>query len=610
MTATTRPTKTVATSAVHPGMGAIPHDKGVAFRVWAPHAESVAVIGTFNDWSPERHPMSPEGDGYWFTDVAEARVGHEYRYHLVNGDQTLSRIDPYAREVTSSVGNGVVHDPDFDWGDDQSRMPPWNEAVIYELHIGTFGRAAGQEGDAVSGFLDAIGRFDHLKRLGVNVLQVMPAAEFAGDISWGYNPAHIFAIESAYGGPIAFKQFVREAHRAGFAVVLDVVYNHFGPSDLDLWQFDGWSENGLGGIYFYNDWRASTPWGDTRPDYGRPQVRQFIRDNAMMWLEDYRVDGLRFDMTLYLRAVHADGTGELPDGWSLMQALNHEVRERFPGRITIAEDLQNNEWLTKDVGAGGGGFSAQWDANFVHPVRALVIAAGDEHRSMDAVHAAITHRYNGDAFQRVVYSESHDEVANGKARVPSEIDGGDPENWFAVKRSTLAAALVFTAPGIPMIFQGQEFLQGGWFQDTVPLDWDKTDEYRGILRLYRDLILLRRNVHGTTRGLTGQGLLTYHVNDADNFVAFQRWADHGPGDDVVVLCNFANVIREGYQVGFPVAGEWQVRLNTAWRGYSPDFTDVGGSVVTAEAGDYDGLPASGHVTIGPYSVLVLSQDAR
>ena len=125
----------------------------------------------------------------------------------------------------------------------------------------------------------------------------MPVMEFAGDFSWGYNPAHIFAVESGYGGPDALKDLVKQAHRRGLALIVDVVYNHFGPSDLDLWQFDGWSENGKGGIYFYNDDRSSTPWGDTRPDYGRDEVRRFIHDNAMMWFYDFHVDGLRFDMT-------------------------------------------------------------------------------------------------------------------------------------------------------------------------------------------------------------------------------------------------------------------------------------------------------------------------
>ena len=151
--------------------------------------------------------------------------------------------------------------------------------MIYELHIGTFNDD--KETDTPGTFARAIEQFDHLKRLGVNVIQVMPTAEFAGDFSWGYNPAHIFAVETAYGGPRAFKDFVQAAHAAGIGVILDVVYNHFGPSDLDLWQFDGWSENDGGGIYFYNDWRRATPWGDTRPDYGRGEVRQYIRDNAM-----------------------------------------------------------------------------------------------------------------------------------------------------------------------------------------------------------------------------------------------------------------------------------------------------------------------------------------
>jgi 1,4-alpha-glucan branching enzyme len=171
-------------------------------------------------------------------------------------------------------------------------------------------------------------------------------AEFGGDFSWGYNPAHIFAVESSYGGPQGFKEFVKAAHKIGLGVILDVVYNHFRPCDLNLWQFDGWNENGLGGIYFYNDWRCETPWGNTRPDYGRGEVRKFIRDNAMMWLEEYHVDGLRMDMTLYIRSVHPGA--DLPDGWSLAQWLNSEVNRHFPGRITIAEDLQHNEWLTKD----------------------------------------------------------------------------------------------------------------------------------------------------------------------------------------------------------------------------------------------------------------------
>src|SRR5262249_46926473 len=152
-----------------------------------------------------------------------------------------------------------------------------------------------------------------------------------------------------------------------------------------------------------------------------------------------------------------------------------------------------------------------------------VITHADEHRSMMAVADSLRFSYNGDPMQRIIYSESHDEVANGKARVPQEINPHDPKGYYAQKRSTLAAARVAAPPGIPMVFQGQEFLEGEWFRDTVPLDWHLRDEYRGIVRLYRDLISLRRNLRGMTRGLSGRGVSVYHVNDHDNMIAFHRF---------------------------------------------------------------------------------------
>lgn len=604
--ATASKSKKQQSATVQAGMGAIPHADGVAFRVWAPHATAISVVGSFNDWDKSRHPLTHETNGYWYGDVAGAKIGQEYRYLLTTPWGELSRIDPYAREVTNSIGNGVVHDPHFDWEGDQFQCPPWNELVIYEMHVGTF-FDPDPNNDAPGVFEDIAKRFDHLKRLGVNALQLMPVAEFAGDRSWGYNPAHIFAVESAYGGPRAFKEFVKQAHRNGFAVILDVVYNHFGPSDLDLWRFDGWSENDGGGIYFFQDDRRHTPWGDTRPDYGRGEVRQFIRDNALMWLEDYHVDGLRMDMTVYIHK-HGSGAAPIPEGWSLLQWINREIAEKFPGRISIAEDLQQDPYVTKDEHEGGAGFSAQWSSSFVHPIREAVIVASDEWRSMAAVATAIQFRYNIDSFERIIYSESHDEVANGKARVPQEIDGGDSKGFYAQKRSTLAAAMVFTAAGIPMLFQGQEFLEGEWFRDTVPVDWDNSKDFRGIVRLYRDLVRLRLNREGKTRGLCGQHVQVTHCNDSANMIAFRRWDVGGPEDDVLVVANFSAERRENYRVGFPAEGLWKLRLNSDWQGYSGLFTGTEEGDVVAGAEHYDYLPASAEVSIGPYSVLIFSQE--
>jgi len=586
-------------------MGAIPHAGGVAFRVWAPHAQRVSVIGSFNNWDGGKHPLQSEQNGYWYADVTEAHVGDEYKFLLTTEKGTLHRIDPYAREVTNSAGNAIVYDPGFDWQGDDFHLAPWNELVIYELHVGTFNDDVND--DLPGKFASVTARLGHLKKLGVNAIQIMPVGEFSGDRSWGYNPAHIFSVEHTYGGPLALKRFVKRAHQEGIAVILDVVYNHLGPSDLDLWQFDGWSENNRGGIYFYNDYRAITPWGETRPDYGRGEVRQYLLDNVFMWLEEYHVDGLRFDCTQFIRTVDGSRDQDLPEGWSLLQWINSQVSQKFPGRITIAEDLQHNRWLTKDAGTGGAGFSSQWDAMFVHPIRQAVITQQDEQRSLAAIRDAICYRYNDDAFDRVIYSESHDEVANGKARVPQEISPEDPKGWYARKRSTLAAAMVFTAPGIPMLFQGQEFLEGAWFRDTVPLDWDQNDEFRGIVRLYRDLIRLRINRDGFTRGLCGQFTQVYHMQDKSNVIAFHRWDKGGPADDVVVVANFHNEPQDGYVIGFPAEGSWKLRFNSDWQGYSDDFHNHPSTDVVAEPGEYDSFPFHATFSIGPYSVLIFSQ---
>ncbi len=581
------------------GMGAMVAPGGVGFRVWAPNADSVAVIGDFNDWDTAAAPLAAEGDGYWYGYVHEAVAGQDYKFWLHNGDQSFERVDPYAAQVTNSVGNGVIYDhAAFDWEGDDFTPPLLNELVIYELHAGTY--AATRDGQ-VAGLDKLAQRLAHLVKLGVNAVQLMPVAEFAGDVSWGYNPAHIFAVESAYGGPHALKNLVKQAHRVGLAVILDVVYNHFGPTDLNLWQFDGWSQNGKGGIYFFNDWRSATPWGDTRPDYGRGEVRQFIRDNAFNWLESFHLDGLRYDMTPYMRSVDATST-DIPEGWSLCRWINTEVRAKYPRKILIAEDLHSLSAISS-TGPEGAAFHAQWDARFVHPVREAIILADDKYRSTAEVAEAISYSY-GDAFARVVYTESHDEVANGKARVPQEIDPGDPTGYFAQKRSTLGAGLVLTALGIPMVFQGQEFLEGGWFRDTVALDWDQDDSFHGIVKLYRDLIRLRLNRDGSSAGLTGGGIEVFHNNDQANLIAFQRWREHGVGDDVVVVVNLSNTETGGYRIGFPASGKWQLLLNSDAKIYSDAFGDHHSSDVVAVEDDHDGLQASAEITVAAYSLLV------
>ncbi len=593
-----------------PGMGTMLIPGGVAFRVWAPFASEAFVAGTFNEWSPTANPFASEGNGYWSVEVPGAKIGDEYQFVIRNGDQPLLwRKNPYASQVVNSSGKAVIHDPNFDWTGDSFVMPPWNELVIYEMHVGTFNNAL-QNGPGT--FDQIIPKLPYLHDLGINAIEIMPVAEFAMDTSWGYNPSQPFSVETALGGPQGLYRFVKAAHEHGIAVIIDVVYNHCGPGDLDLWRFDGWSDaDHDGGIYFYDNWRAATPWGATRPDYGRAEVRQYFRDNALFWLNKYRLDGLRFDSVVNIRNRNGnnnDPANDLPEGWSLLQWINDEIRATQPWKITIAEDLQNNPAITADTSSGGAGFGAQWDAGFVHPVREAIIRMGDAGRDMFAVRDALCHSYNDDMAQRVIYTESHDEVANGRSRTPEEIWPGNAGSWFSRKRSTLGAALVFTAPGIPMIFQGQEFLEDRYFQDTDPLDWGKLHHFGGIHLLYRDLIRLRRNWFDQTRGLRGHHINVHCVNNTDKLIAFHRWENGGPGDDVIVVANFADRSYDSYAIGMPQAGMWRVRFNSDWQGYSPDFGSHPGYDTLAVSGPLDNLPFQANIGIGPYSVLILSKN--
>lgn len=589
-------------------MGATLHPDGVLFRVWAPNAKVVYVTGTFNNWANKKNPLSKDNSGVWSGIIENAKPGDEYKYVIITENKELLKNDPYSKNVTSSVGNSIIFNPDFNWGEDKFQCPDFNRLVIYELHLGTFGKTQKDLPGSIDG---AISRLSYLKELGVNAIEIMPMMEFPGGWSWGYNPSYIFAIESDYGEPNTFKHFVKVAHELGIAVILDVVYNHFGPSDLDLWQFDGWSQNNKGGIYFYNDWRSKTPWGDSRPDYGRPEVFKYIFDNVLMWAEEYHIDGLRWDATAYIRNAYGndgDSGSDIPEGWHLMQKINEELKLRKSNFITIAEDLRGNSFITREAKDGGAGFSAQWDAKFVHPIRKAIIQHDDSSRNMDAVRNAILHRYYLNAFERILYTESHDEVANGKARVPEEIAHGNAATWEAKKRSILGAVLVFTSPGIPMIFQGQEFLEDDWFHDTDPIDWTKKEKYSGILKLYCDLIQLRLNLAGFTEGLSGQEVSVYYINHNEKIIAYHRWSKGGQGDSVIIVLNMANKVQKDLQLGFPNNGIWKVRLNTDSQIYDAEFSNIGESEIITDQGEKDGSPATCNINIGPYSAIILSQD--
>lgn len=579
-----------ATASSRSGMGAIVYSGGVAFRVWAPFATSVAVAGEFNSWSGTANPLASEGNGYWSVDVSGASAGQYYKF-VVNGDSW--KKDPYSRKQEHSSGASIV----YETGSVPSGigLPYFEDMVIYQIHVGSY---TGSSSTGISDFYDVAAKASYIDELGVNMVELLPVMEFPGDNSWGYNPADVFAPESAYGGPEGLKALVTALHNKGIGLICDIVYNHLGPSDMDLWQFDGWSENSGGGIYFYNDWKAETPWGHTRPDYGRGEVRTFLKDNAVYWLNEFNVDGLRWDSTINIRKVNY--SADLSDGWSLMQWINNEIDSAKGAAISIAEDLQEDAWITYPTSSGGAGFDSQWDAGFVHPIKTAIEASWDSDRNMYDVSEALHVRY-GERSRQVIYVSSHDEVGNGKSRPPTAIDSSNPGSWFAKKRTTLGTGILMTAPGIPMIFQGEEFLQDGWFDMDVAnnyLDWGNVTTYNGILQMYKDLITLR-NTYGALRS---GNINVFHIDNDNKLIAYHRWDGY---QNMVVIANFADKSWNGdYQIGWPVWKTGHCVFNGDWNGYSSDFGNHGGWDISPTSGSMDGMSQKISISIAPYTVQV------
>jgi 1,4-alpha-glucan branching enzyme len=605
-------------------LGATLHTDGTTtFRVWAPFVDSVAVKlnGAVSPLTKEPGHPDP-ADTTWTGTVSGTMAGNQYRYVITIGGVAREFNDPRAQQLTGfDLPNGfglpgnddkpqsVIVDPKFD-------MPPFTEPafntmVIYELHIGTFNNT----------FAGAVQKLDYLKGLGINAVEVLPinqnplfADHIPADHDWGYDPVQLFAIKSKYGTPQDFKQFVKECHDRQIAVIVDVVYNHLISNNL-LNAFGGFTLSQIpGGVYLYGGEKANTGFGP-RPDYGRTQVRQYINDSALLLLRVYGVDGLRFDDTIDIR-TYGKARAANNEGVLLLQQINSSYRTtdpKQPGKITIAEDLQSSGDVTTQTGSAALEFNSQWDDSMVNTLRDVVTRINDSDRDMGALRGVIANKFGGDVFGRVIYSEDHDQVGHplGQSRLPALIDTTNNESIFAKKRSTLAAAIVLTSPGIPMIFQGQEMLETRAFGFNTPTNmvFTRADDpnFKGIVQMYRDLIALRRNAAGHTKGLTGQNLNIFHVDNGNKTLAYHRFENGGAGDDVVVVANFSNVPMQNLNIGFPRQGRWHVLFNSGASVYDPSFMNGDSFDTTANPGGNDGLNFNANVSIGPYSAVIFSQ---
>lgn len=569
------------------------HDNFVWFRVWAPFARSVAVKGDFSNWQeiPLAKSNKESEAGVWSVQVKNAKPGQSYLYDIVGYDgQSLAKNDPRARALTDGDNSrSVIVDDDFDWGgDDQFVAPSIESQVLYELHVGTFARP---DAATTATFAGAITKLDYLKDLGITTIELMPITSMATSFGWGYEPGALYSVDNVYGGMFGLKNFIKEAHRRGLAVILDLVYNHF--MKTDLWRFDGWYANDGDGIYFYNDVRGHTPWGE-RPDYGRAEVRDFILDNVAMWLSDYHVDGMRLDSTIYLRNINGrnnDPSGDIPEAWQLLGQINKLAHDIKPRALMIAEDCSGNNWITKPATDQGCAFDSQWDLGLPHVIRGA-LGVNNEMPGLDHLVDVMSQKFNDDWRQRVVFADSHDTAANGGARLISAAER-DPHDVDARHIAILSSAVALTTPGIPMLLAGSEFLQGGDFNDWNALDWQNLQQFSGVVKAHQHLIALRRNQYGDSGGLMSGELKILDQNESDKVLIYQRGQDNN--QPVVVVASFNEQRINNYHLALP-AGHWRVRFNSSWKGYSADFAEL----------KIDFADQSTVVTLTPHVVLILT----
>ncbi len=505
---------------------------GCHFRVWAPHAERLRVLFQRGDrWRPqdecEKFELTKAANGYWSGKVPTIDEGTLYRYELTYKGGTTERLDPAARDVVHSAltrhdgssdnASIVVGDKPYPW--EEFDTPAFENFLIYQLHIGSFAGRHDHFGKPIATFRDVESKFDYVRSLGFNTIQPLPVQEFAFDRSWGYNPASFFAPESAYGTPSDMKHFVNTAHSKGLAVIFDVVYNHAGPGDNVLWNFDGYQNEG--GIYFEGG--GMTPWG-RGPAWWKWEVQDFFYQNARMYFEDYHADGLRFDATTLI------------NGNCLRQVL-WRLRQDYPEKYLIAEHLPAHPWIIS-----AGNFHATWHAKAHHECqRALV---GDA--PVDRLLGVLGRGPFEQSWNLVNYlMGSHDDIGdteNGNAegghqewdrrhRYLVDLLGGRHNSWARAK-CRLAWALNIAMPGTPLCFMGSECLLAsphvawGYWHDGVDqwgdhrFDWGIAGDALGLEM--RQLVNAANQVRWQNPALRSDDFQIVHVDRENQVLAFTR----------------------------------------------------------------------------------------
>ena len=590
--------------------------RGVYFAVWAPHAASVSLVGAFNNWEPEPHPMTLlETSGIYEIFVPGLKEGNLYKFAIVTQTgKLLFKADPYARsaEFRPGTASAVASDTPYKWSDSawlqKRRTTNPREAAmsIYEVHLGSWRKKDREEKNGFYTYREAaVELAEYVKDMGYTHVELMGIAEHPFDGSWGYQVTGYYAPTSRYGTPEDFQYFVNYLHKKGIGVILDWVPAHFPRDAHGLADFDGQA------LYEYADPRKGEhpDWGTKVFDYGKHEVSNFLIANALYWVDKFHVDGLRVDAVasmLYLDYGRKDGEwianqyggNQNLEAIEFFRHLNSIMASRGQGAMVIAEESTAWPLVTHDPKDGGLGFTFKWNMGWMHDFL--------EYMKLDPYFRKFNHNkmtfgltyFNSENFILVL---SHDEVVHLKCSMINKMPG-----YFPDKFANLKAGYTYMMghPGKKLLFMGQDFGQLHEWDEKVSLDWYLTEEelHSDLQHYVRDLLHIYQKYPALYESDDDwDGFQWINANDGDRSIfSFVRYAKN-KRKSLLFVCNFTPMERPEYRVGVPKRGNYTLLLDNGHGAYAPSECPV----FRAVKKECDGQPFSISLPLSAYGTAIL-----